>query len=236
MRKKEKYYKLMKNAIFVGPEFLVNKANKSYLGRFMRTLVLDEAINLDDYSPKETIELQKTLKISDDKIILLCVAPSNHPHRGADYFISAAKHFANDERFVFIHIGYKYEDTSSLPSNFIAIRYVESDADVAKYYSMADLLINPSMADAMSNTCLEALACGTPIACFNMSGMPYLMDESVGTLLPPRDLNGIVKLIDKTKKKTDVIKTTCREYALKRYDSKKWADKIEAIALGETIE
>lgn len=230
MSKKEKYYKQMKDALFVGPEFLVNNAKKSYLGSFMKTIVLDEAIDLEMYCPQDYSDIMARHDIKDDAIVVLCVAPSNHPHRGADYFIAAAKHFADDSRYVFVHIGYKYGEYNSLPSNFIPISYIEKDADVAKYYSMADILINPSIADAMSNTCIEALACGTPIACFNMTGMPYLMDDSVGTLMPPKDVNGLIEVISKTKKKTKETVSVCRSYALKRYDNKKWADKIEHIA------
>lgn len=236
MRHKEKYYKKMANALFVGPEFLVNNARRSYLGSFMKTIVLDEAIDLDMYRPQETSDIKERHNIKEDAIVVLCVAPSNHFHRGADYFISAAKHFADKEDYVFIHIGYKYTDKSSLPSNFIPISYIEKDEDVAKYYSMADILINPSMADAMSNTCLEALACGTPIACFNMTGMPYLLDESVGILMPPKDVNGIIEVIGKTRKKTETMISTCRSYALKRYDNKKWADAIEKIAKEGTLD
>ena len=236
MHQKEKYYRMMENAVFVGPEFLVNNARNSYLGSFMKTIILDEAIDLEMYQPQDYSEIRERHQIKNETVVVLCVAPSNHPHRGADYFIEAAKYFADNDHYIFLHIGYKKGDTSELPSNIIPINYIEKDEDVAKYYSMADVLINPSMADAMSNTCLESLACGTPIACFNMTGMPYLMDETVGTLMPPKDVNGIINVIKKTSKKTDEVISACRAYALKRYDNKKWADKIESIALTGSLE
>lgn len=229
IKKKKRCYESMKNATFVGPEFLVRNAEKSYLGKYMNKVILDEAINLELYKPLETIDLQKNYGINTNKTILLCVAPSNHPHRGAPIFLELAKRFTDDDRFVFIHLGYKEKDTSSLPINYIPISFVESDNIVAQLYSVADLLINPSIHDAMSNTCLESLACGTPIVCFNTSGMPYLMDETVGRLIEIGDMDALVKIVKNTRKKTQDQIDTCRNYALKRYDNRLYVDKLIRI-------
>lgn len=228
-RKKECYLKL-NNAIFCGPEFLDNKASKSLLGKYMKRVVLDEAIDMDLYQPRDVTDLRKELGIEEGKIIILCVASTSNPWKGADFFIEAAKRIGDDSRFVFIHIGYKYSDVSDLPSNYIPIRFVEKDSDFARYYSLADLLVYPSVADAMSNVCIESFACGTPIVCFDISGMPYLLDETVGKLVPPRDVDALVNEIKAAKKKTEDDVNTCRHYALKRYDRRVNIEKLIEIA------
>jgi len=230
LNRKKRSYQEMKNATFCGPEFLVNKASKSLLGQYMKMVVLDEAIDLDLYQPRDVTDLRKELGIEDDKIIILCVSSTSNPWKGADYFIEAAKKIGEDKRFVFVHIGYKYSDKSRLPSNYIPIRFVEKDSDFARYYSLADLLVYTSVADAMSNVCLESFACGTPIVCFDISGMPYLMDESVGKLVPPRDIKSLVSAINAATKKTKEDIQTCREYALRRYDKRVYIDKLIKIA------
>ena len=230
LRRKQESYKAMKNTVFCGPEFLVNKASKSYLGQYMKRVVLDEAIDLEFYKPHDVKDLRKELGIEGDKIIILCVASTNNPWKGADFFIEAAKRIGEDKRFVFIHIGYRYSDVIELPSNYIPIKFVEKDSDFARYYSLADLLVYPSVADAMSNVCLESFACGTPIVCFDISGMPYLLDETVGKLVPPRDVDALVKEIKAAKKKTDDDVNICRNYALKRYDRRVNIEKLIEIA------
>lgn len=232
LKRKIDGYTKMGNAVFVGPEYLVKCSQHSILGKYMKTIVLDEAIDLQLYQPYDASELRAKHRIDEKKIIILSVAPTSNPTRGARYFMEAARAYSNDERFVFIHIGNRLESTDN-PSDFISIPFVEKDIDLAKYYSMADVLINPSITDAMSNTCLESLACGTPIVCFNMSGMPYLMDDTVGKLLPPRDVKAIVDTIERTQKKDKEVINTCRNYALKRYDNRSYADKLIQIAKGE---
>ena len=230
IKRKLSAYKKMKNAVFVGPEFLIKKASNTILGQYMKRYILDEAIDMDFYQPRDTTDLRKELEIADDKIIILCVASTSNPWKGADYFIEATKRIGNNERFVYVHIGYKYNDLSGLPSNYIPIKFIESDEDFARYYSMADLLVYPSIADAMSNVCLESFACGTPIVCFDISGMPYLMDNTVGTLVPPRDVDGLVKEMVTARKKSQEDIRTCREYALKRYDKRVNIENLIAIA------
>lgn len=233
LKRKMECYQKLRNAVFVGPEFLINNASKSLLGQYMNLAVLDEAIDVDMYHPYDASDLREELRIESDKIIVLCVANTNNPLKGADYYIEAAKKFTGSNRYVFVHVGYKYSDIQSLPSNYIPIKYVEKDVDLAKYYSMADVLVYTSIADAMSNVCLESLACGTPLLCFDISGMPYLMDNTVGQLVPPKNVSMLIEAIRRIKKKTPDVVNTCREYALRRYNNKEYADKLIQIALAK---
>jgi len=221
-------YSKMKNVLFVGPEFVVNNAKQSPLGDYMNLQILDEAIDLDLYKPVETIELRRELGIKEHQIVFLCVAPAKDEIKGARFFVEAAKFFADNDKMVFIHIGYN-NNLSYSNKNFIPIEYIKNDGDLVKYYSMADLFVFPSLADTMSNTCIEALACGTPLLCFNISGMPYLLDETVGTLIPPQNVDSMINEIKKTVKKDDATIQTCRRYAEKRYDKKHYSDKLIKI-------
>lgn len=224
IKNKEKYYAKMKRALFLGPEFVINKVKKSYLGNIMKTAILDEAIDLDLYKPQDASSLREKLCIANDKVIILCVAPQ---YKNVDLFQQVADCMRGEEKYVFVHAG-----TGDFVShdNFIHVGFIEKDSDLALYYSMADLFLFPSTSDTMSNACLEALACGTPLLVFDISGMPYLLDETVGTLVEPGNVEELVAVVRKTTKKTFSLIQTCREYAVKRYDMKKYASKVEAFA------
>lgn len=224
MHNKENNYKKLKRAKFVGPEFVISHLRKSYLGQFMPSAILDEAIDINLYKPRASGHLKKQFGIDEKKIIILCIAP---PYKRVELFIKVAEHFKDDNRYVFIHIG-KYNSTSH--DNYIHIDFVKENTDLAAYYSMADLFLFPSMGDSMSNACLEALACGTPLLTFNISGMPYLMDETVGTMVEPLNVDQLITIVEKTEKKTQEVQNRCRLYAESRYDMSKYADKIIEIA------
>ena len=48
---------------------------------------------------------------------------------------------------------------------------------MALIYAAADLFVAPSVQDNLPNTVLEALACGTPCAAFNIGGIPDMIEH-----------------------------------------------------------
>ena len=224
--KKNNYWKLKDNVVFVGPEYVVESSKRSFLGAYMSPVALDEAIDINLYHPVDTTVFRKDMGIAEDAIIFLCVAPS---HKGVEFFVDLARRYRDVHNYVFIHIGSSTFDVKQ--DNYIQIDFVKENTDLVKFYSMADLFVFTSLADTMSNTCLEALACGTPLLVFNISGMPYLLDETVGSIVPPRDVDAMARIIDKTGKKVDKIVKRCRSYAERRYDGNSYADKLIQIAI-----
>ena len=64
---------------------------------------------------------------------------------------------------------------------------LERDAMAALYRS-ADLMLNPSLADNMPNSVLEAWASGVPVVSTNVGGIPHLAQDGVtASLVPPSD-------------------------------------------------
>jgi glycosyltransferase involved in cell wall biosynthesis len=59
---------------------------------------------------------------------------------------------------------------------------------MAEIYHSADLMINPSLADNMPISILEALASGVPVVSTNIGGIPYLVEhEKTAMLVPARN-------------------------------------------------
>lgn len=59
---------------------------------------------------------------------------------------------------------------------------------MAALYRECDVMLNPSRADNMPNSILEALACGVPVVSTNVGGVPFMVQDDVTALLvPPGD-------------------------------------------------
>lgn len=57
---------------------------------------------------------------------------------------------------------------------------------VAELYRRADLVLNPSTADNMPNSVLEAMASGVPVVSTNVGGVPFILrQEQTGLLVEP---------------------------------------------------
>lgn len=201
--------------IFTGPQWLVNRAKESYLLKDKCVEVIDSYIDTKNtFSPKKNEEIRTKLKLEDKKIILN-VAPSSDGRKGTKYFIEVARQITESE-YCFIHVGYS-GDTSGLPANYIPVPFIKNQQELAEYYSVADLFMCTSMADAMPNTCLDALACGTPVCGFDISGVPFVAEKPYGVFVEPANVKQLVEIVRKTGKKTEKTIKECREYALSRY-------------------
>ncbi len=78
--------------------------------------------------------------------------------------------------------------------------------DLAEHYASADVFVFPSLTDTFGNVLLEALACGVPVAAYNVTG--------------PKDVvaNGTVGVLGGDLKQASLTalslnRAVCRDYA-----------------------
>ncbi len=227
---KKRVYPLLKKSAFVAPEFVLKKANTSPLMEGKRLIIVDEAIDVERCQPRNNKEIRKSLSIPEDKVVIVSVVPYSGQinRKGGHFFLQLAKLFEGDDKFVFVHVGFNAEK-HLCPKNFIPIGFIKDQNQLPNYYSIADLFVFPSLDDTMPNTCLEALACGSPLLCFNTSGMPYVADSSCGQFVEPGNVEEMAKVIKETKKKGEKTIEHCRNYALKRYDSRIYFKRLSVL-------
>ena len=60
----------------------------------------------------------------------------------------------------------------------------------------ADLVTLPSYMEGCPNVILEALACGRPVVATNVGGIPEIMSNACGRLVPPRDSAALALALD----------------------------------------
>lgn len=230
-----KVYRALEQPVFVGPEYTLLSAKNTGLLNGLETKKLDEAIDTDLYSPKDTDQFRTSLNIPKEKIIIVCVAPYSYRRKGVKYFYELAKQMTDYDRYIFIHVGYDGKE-KSFPPNMIVKGYEKDQNVLSYYYSLADLFVFPSLQDTMPNACLEALSCGTPLLCFNISGMPYIANNEVASFVEAGNVEQMKEVILHTNKKSNECINNCRTYALQRYSSKDYFDRLERIGTGEFIE
>ncbi len=74
---------------------------------------------------------------------------------------------------------------------------LERDA-MAELYRQSDCCLNPSLADNMPNSVLEALACGVPVVSTNVGGVPYIVEHETSALLvPPGDAEAMAAAVNR---------------------------------------
>jgi len=70
-----------------------------------------------------------------------------------------------------------------------------SFGEVPSWMTAANLVTLPSYMEGCPNVVLEALACGRPVVATNVGGIPEMMSDRYGRLVPPRDPAALSKAL-----------------------------------------
>lgn len=65
--------------------------------------------------------------------------------------------------------------------------------DVALWMAAADTTTLPSYMEGCPNVVLEALACGRPVVATNVGGIPEILNDTCGCLVPPHDVGALAQ-------------------------------------------
>lgn len=135
------------------------------------------------------------------------------PKNGVEFFVKAVKLLTEKEKnFWGIISGNEYVKSYS---NFIKSLIKELKMEdhvfftgpvpnelIMDYYQASDIVVLPSLMEAVSISGLEALSCGVPVVGTNVGGIPFIVKDGVnGILVNPKSekeiYNALVRLIDK---------------------------------------
>ena len=74
--------------------------------------------------------------------------------------------------FEIIMVGVTSDVKKNLPKRIIAIERTNSQRELAGFYSIADVFLNPTIQDNFPTVNLESVACGTPVITYDTGGSP----------------------------------------------------------------
>lgn len=90
--------------------------------------------------------------------------------------------------------------------------------DVAVWMAAANLVVLPSYMEGCPNLVLEALACGRPVVATNVGGIPEIMSDQCGRLVPPREPVALARAL------ASVLDTSWEAAAISACGSRSWGD------------
>jgi len=90
-----------------------------------------------------------------------------------------------------ILIGLNRTQIKRLPKNIIGIERTENAKQLAEYYSLADVFINPSKSESFGLVTAESMACGTPVVVYNTTASPELVTPETGIIVAKDDIKAM---------------------------------------------
>jgi len=158
--------------------------------------VLDKNIfkHIGQNIARDILNLDKEKKY----ILFGAMNSTSDPRKGWDYLKKSLQKI--DEKYSdlkneveLLVFGSSYsEDVEKLPFNVKFLGRFSDEIALSLIYNSADLFAAPSLEDNLPNTVLESLHCGTPVAAFDIGGMPDMIEHKnngyLAELKNPTDL------------------------------------------------
>ena len=151
------------------------------------------------------------------KYIILGVAFGWGYSKGLDVFNTLAEKLTEEYSIVIIGTVAK---ESSVNSRIKVVGRTADKTELAAYYSIADVFVNPTRQDVLGLVNIESLACETPVITFVAGGSPECIDDNCGVAIPVDDINGLIRSIETVCENHPYSDQVCKNRSL-NYDKKR---------------
>lgn len=179
------------NPVVVAPSrWLGSRANRSSLVGDQRIEVVPYGLDLGTFQPLDRQQSRTALDLPADAFLVLfgAVNPEDDPRKGADLLRESLEHLAQQRTsgLELVVCGEIEEGhTVDFPFPTHRLGYLDDERSLVRAYDAADLFVIPSRQDNLPNTVAEALACGTPVAGWEVGGVPEMVEAGdSGHLVP----------------------------------------------------
>lgn len=189
LRKREAWHTL--NLTIVAPsEWMAQLARRSTLFSQRRIVTIPTGIDLKTYHPIDQAEARAQLGIPADRRVIVfgAMSPTDDIRKGFNEMRIALQAVASSlvsDKVLAVIFG-NHGPMPALPVPAISLGRLNTDASLVAAYSCADVVLVPSLEDNLPNVALESIACGVPVAAFDVCGMPDIVRDGWNGVLAPR--------------------------------------------------
>ncbi len=222
-----------KDFMIVSPsEWLRSHIEKSFL-RDHPVSVIPSPVDTRLFYPENKRVAREIMQIPHDKKVMLFIASwvNSIPSKGIRTFKALLKAlYAQRSDLYTIVIG-NLENKTVLGDQFAGKEtgWIGNANDLRMYYSSADILVSPTLAENSSCTIIEAMACGTVPVAFAVGGVPEQITRGeTGLLIQPKNLQELIQVVDAILNRDDrrdamakkAAETVRAKYSLDRFVEK----------------
>ncbi len=218
-RKKNAFSDIENLTLVTVSKWLENVVRQSFLKDYPIRQIYN-GIDTETFSPQSAESdkaVRSRLGINNRYMLLVvCADWARHKEKGIDDIIKLS--YLLPKKYAIVLVGMTKEQLRSIPSHIITVERIESQKELATFYSAADVVLNLSYEESMGMTTVEGLSCGTPSIVYNSTASPELVDTSTGFVFEPGDIEHISRQLPDICAKAGSMHTQCRERVLQHFN------------------
>ena len=224
--KKNYLHKIKKLGVIGVSDWITNESKKSILKDCYIIQRIYNWIDCDIFKPVDACPLRKKLAIGERKSVL-AVSQGWSSNKGLDEMMYIAKQLKDEA--VVILIG-EIDKKHILPSNVITVGFVAGAEELAKYYSLADVFVNPSKMETFGKVTAEAMACGTPAIVYDNTGCKEVVGKECGLIAENGNIEELLRCVRHVLKRgKELYSEQCVSYVNETFDMQKQLKKYYEV-------
>ena len=174
-------------------------------------------VDLMTFSPQgNTLQLRRRIGVIQ-RYMLIGVASVWSARKGLADFVALRRKLSIQE-YAMVLIGLTQKQIQELPQGIVGISRANSVKELAEYYSVANVFVNPTWEDNFPTTNLEALACDTPVITYQTGGSIEAIDEKTGIIVPTGDVEILTQSVRQICEDRIIEEGQCRKRAIELYN------------------
>ena len=174
-------------------EWLAGRVEESFLSGRGSGVVHNGIDTQNIFKPQDTKQLRKKLNIMTDHILVAIAPDIMSDSKGGNWILQLAERL-REKSITFVLVGVKGIIQNDHP-NVIFLPRTNNQKLLAEYYSLGDYFLLPSKKETFSLTCVESLACGTPVIGFECGAPSTIAPSGYGEFVPYGDIHALSKLV-----------------------------------------
>ncbi|MDK2792755.1 MAG: hypothetical protein PWQ25_1618 [Deferribacteres bacterium] len=180
-RRKQKMFS-KKEMTIVGLSRWVNECSKqSSLLKNKKHIKLPNPIDITLYKPFDKERARDLWSLSSDKKLLLFGANSatSDINKGFKQLSEAIKKLTSQDIEFVVFGSSRPQNAPDFGFKTHYLGHLYDDVSLVTLYSAVDVMVVPSLQEAFGQTASEAMACGTPVVCFDATGLKDIVDHKM---------------------------------------------------------
>ncbi|WP_233706645.1 glycosyltransferase [Helicobacter marmotae] len=229
-RRKQKTYNKLNNLTINGlSHWIATCAKQSALLGNKPIINLPNPIDTRIYRPLNKHFARECLQIAQNKRLICfgAIGATQLPRKGFSALSNALKALnpalkAKCELLIFGASAPSEDESLDMPTHYLGT--LSDDTTLALVYSASDVFIMPSFVESFGQTALESLSCGTPVVCFETSGLKDIITHRTNGYLArcfeSSDLkNGIEWVLNQSAQEYAALSLNARKSAVAKFDT-----------------
>jgi len=216
-QRKKKLFTSINNLKIVTPsEWLERVIKESFLS-VVPVQTINNGIDIEIFKFTNS-NLREKYQLNNKKIVL-GVASDWTERKGLNDFCEISDRLGDDYQVILV--GITEEKLGDYKKNIISINRTSNVRELAEWYSVADVFVNPTIEDNYPSVNLEAIACGTPVVTYDTGGCAECLKFGHGKLIKKgnvEDMVSAIKDICRNEKNDTLSKSNIsKEYCFNQY-------------------